>query len=447
MEKYTEKIVIIGSGVVGIHAATKLLDGGYPGELITIIDAGKDPYKRPETELMKGFAGCGMKSDGKYTRSTSVGGQLEKYCGEDKAYQLMDETIEMLKRFHPQPDQIIKSEPIEEPDFIKPYFNLRLFPVWHVGTDFLDQTSKIWYNWLVSKKINFMFDTEVKGIKFEYNIIDYYQSNVILEGRTKGSRQGQINYDKLIYATGKSGIDLTQKLIKKYNLKTESKSAQIGVRFQVSQDYFKNLVDLAYDFKLYQKPNNKVSLRTFCTNNACAYVAEEITYEMKSFNGHATRNMDDFNNMTNFGIIMEIKDIENPFEWTKKLVENCQIDGKGLYYSPNKTLKPGLTLEKNSFNVVELDNLNIFKDNYGEYADYIINFIDDMNKVFKFKDNYGIFIPEIKYLSDEILVNYNDLSLIDYPNVHIAGDSLSARGIVVSASHGLLISSRLLENL
>lgn len=173
MKEYKEKIVIIGSGVVGIHAATKLIDGGYPGCLIKIIDAGKDPYNRPDTELMKGFAGCGMKSDGKYTRSIDVGGQLAKYCGEEKAYQLMDETIEMLKRFHPDPSKIIKSEPIEEPEFIKPYFNLKLFPVWHVGTDYLDITAKNWYNWLVEKGVKFMFETEVEDIDFENNEITF----------------------------------------------------------------------------------------------------------------------------------------------------------------------------------------------------------------------------------------------------------------------------------
>ena len=72
------------------------------------------------------------------------------------------------------------------------------------------------------------------------------------------------------------------------------------------QKYFQKLVDLAYDFKLYQKPNDKVSIRTFCTNNDKAYVAVEETYCDISYNGHAKKDEKYRNNMTNFGILMEI---------------------------------------------------------------------------------------------------------------------------------------------
>jgi NADH dehydrogenase FAD-containing subunit len=50
-----KKIVIVGAGVAGVNAATKLVDKGYPGELITIIDMGKDPYTRLPEEVMTGF--------------------------------------------------------------------------------------------------------------------------------------------------------------------------------------------------------------------------------------------------------------------------------------------------------------------------------------------------------------------------------------------------------
>ena len=138
----------------------------------------------------------------------------------------------------------------------------------------------------------------------------------------------KIKFDKLIYGTGKSGIDLTQKLIDKYNLKKEPKSVQLGVRMELPQKYIQSIVDIAYDFKLYKRHNDKVSSRSFCSNNFAAYVAEEITYDMKSYNGHSYKQDNMINNMTNFGIIMEIKGIDNPFQFQKDVVSKCQIDGK-----------------------------------------------------------------------------------------------------------------------
>ncbi len=436
MNKYTDKIIIIGSGVAGINAATKLIDNGYPGELITIIDKGKDPYKRPSNEVMLGFAGAGLFSDGKYCYlSNTVGGHLTKYCGEEKAQQLVDEGLEMLKRFHPNSSKIMYSAPIEEPEFIKPHFNLRLAPTYHIGTNFLHEMGKKWFDWLEEKGVDFKWEAETTAIDFENKRVlgKYLNQDLYFE----------YIFDKLIYCTGKSGIDLTQQLINEYQLKKEPKSVQIGVRMEVPQKYFDKLIETAYDFKLHQRPNDKVSLRTFCTNNFCAYVAEENTYGMKSYNGHSFKDETMRNNMTNFGILMEVKGIENPFGWQKKLVAECQSEGKGLFYSPSR--KPSLSAEGEEMNVKRIPDLILFKKIYGEYAQYIINFVEDLNKVFNFGEDYSLYIPEVKFLSEEVLVNYNNLSLIDYPNVYFCGDSLSARGIAVSAAQGLYIGANILK--
>lgn len=167
MSKYDKKIVIVGSGVAGINAALKLVDGGYPGHLITIIDKGKDPYERKPEEVMCGFAGAGGYSDGKLTYHTAIGGHLSKYCGEEKAMELMDQVISNFRRFHPKPEEIFCSDPQKEPDFIKPYFGLRLFPVWHIGSNYLHEIAKAWYQYLLDKGVNFMWETEVEDVDFE----------------------------------------------------------------------------------------------------------------------------------------------------------------------------------------------------------------------------------------------------------------------------------------
>jgi uncharacterized FAD-dependent dehydrogenase len=55
-----------------------------------------------------------------------------------------------------------------------------------------------------------------------------------------------------------------------------------------------------------------------------------------------------------------------------------------------------------------------------------------------------MYIPEVKYLSPEPLVRYDDLSLHDFPNVHFVGDALSARGITVSGAQGIYVAENIL---
>jgi uncharacterized FAD-dependent dehydrogenase len=436
-----KRIVIVGAGVAGVNAATKLVDNGYDGSLITIIDMGKSPYERLPEEVMEGFLGAGGWSDGKLTYHTAIGGHMEKYCGEDKAMELFDQVITNFKRFHPKPEEVQCSDPQAEPDFIKPYFGLRLFPVWHVGTDYLHEIGKNWYDYLVSKGVKFIWKTKVVNIDFKGEYVDLDNT---LE---------PLSYDRLIFAVGKSGIDFGKTLADEYDLATEPKPVQVGVRFEAPQHHFQKLIDISYDFKLYRKFDNGVSLRSFCTNNNAAYVAVEQTYGDVSYNGHAKKGEEHRNDMTNFGILMELPGIDEPFAWSRDLVQKVNktwtADKEihaGLYYSPSR--KIGTTSEGTLIDAMPIDSLDEIRDAFQGYYTYIDDFIEDMKKVFPtLGDDWGVYVPEVKYLSPEPLVNYKDLSLNDYPNVHFVGDALSARGITVSGAQGIYVVESLLGEL
>ena len=436
-----EKLVIVGAGVAGVNAATKLVDNGYPGKDITIIDMGKDPYRRPYSEVMTGFLGAGGWSDGKLTYHTAIGGHMSKYCGEDKAMELFDEVINNFKRFHPKPEEVQCSDPQAEPDFIKPYFGLRLFPVWHVGTDYLHEIGKNWYDFLVDNGVNFEWERKVTGIDFKNQTIDHKKVNT-----RSIAKCVPFKYDRLIFAVGKSGIDFGKQLADDYTLPTEPKPVQIGVRFEAPQEHFQKLIDISYDFKLYRKFDEGVSLRSFCTNNNAAYVAVEETYGNHSYNGHAKKDEAFRNNMTNFGILMEIPGIEEPFAWSRELVSKVNKEGTGLYYSPTRT--PSITSEGEDVSAVSIteEQMSEVRSVFHGYYSYIDDFIDDMKKVFPtLGDDWGVYIPEVKYLSPEPLVNYENLSLNSYPNVHFVGDALSARGITVSGAQGIYVTDYILK--
>ena len=430
-----KNVVIVGAGVAGINAATKLVDNNYEGK-ITIIDMGKDPYNRLPEEVMTGFLGAGGWSDGKLTYHISIGGHLSKYCGEEKAMELMDQVINNFKRFHPKPEAVQCSNPQSEPEFIKPHFGLRLFPVWHVGTDYLHEIGKNWYNFLVDKGVEFIWETKV-------NSIDFDNQRVFTEISYAG---GYYEYDTLIFGVGKSGIDFGKKLAEQYGLLTEPKPVQIGVRFEAPQKHFQKLIDMSYDFKIYRKIEDKgVSLRSFCTNNNAAYVTAEHTYGDVSYNGHAKKDESYRNDMTNFGILMEIQGISEPFVWAREAVQKLQIDGVGTFFSPSDRV-PSKTSEGDYVKCKVVNSLDPLHEAIGDYAIYIEDFIEDMKKVFPTLGNdWGVYMPEVKYLSPEPLVDYNNLSLYNYKNVHFVGDALSARGITVSGAQGTYVAEDLIK--
>jgi len=434
----SKNIVMVGAGVANVNAATKLIDEGFKGK-ITIIDMGKNPYDRKYSEVMEGFLGAGGWSDGKLTYHTSIGGQLSKYVGEEKAMELFDQVIGNFKRFHPNPSEVQCSDPQAEPEFIKPYFGLRLFPVWHVGTDYLHEIGKNWYDFLVDGGVEFHWETKITSIDFEKK--EAFGEWVDDKGEKRNDHH---DYDKLIFGVGKSGIDFGKQLAEQYDLPTEPKPVQIGVRFEAPQKHFQKLIDVSYDFKLYRKYEDKgVSLRSFCTNNNAAYVAVEETYGDHSYNGHAKKDEAFRNDMTNFGILMEVQGIEKPFEWSRELVGKVQEEGTGLFYSP--TRKPTTTSEGVDVSAIQIDSLDKIREAFQGYYTYIDDFIEDMKKVFPtLGDDWGVYVPEIKYLSPEPLVNYEDLSLTKYPNVHFVGDALSARGITVSGAQGTLVAEQIM---
>jgi hypothetical protein len=140
---------------------------------------------------------------------------------------------------------------------------------------------------------------------------------------------------------------------------------------------------------------------------------------------------------------MEINGIEDPFTWSRNVVNKLQFNGTGLYYSPSRV--PSQTSEGNEVTAYQIEFLDGVREVMGGYFQYVEDFIEDMKKVFPtLGDDWGIYIPEVKYLSPEVKVDYKNLSLIDYPNVHFVGDALSARGISVSGAQAIYVAENLL---
>jgi len=435
-----KKIVYIGAGVSTQYGVLHLLKNGYDPKLITIIDKGKNIYDRLPCDIMTGAGGCGTWSDFKVIPSFKQGGLFHPhYCqNEDHANKLSKQLYDYIVEYHPDPSKIMYTEPVEEPQFIKDSpFELRQSPCYHLGTDYGQQQVKNIFEYFDKVGVYQVYNAEVTCVDTHHNRVIFttkYNDGVI---------HNYTDYDKLIIGTGKSGMDFLSEFIEEYKLDTIPKPAQFGVRYETDGKYFTELNKIAYDFKLYKKFGED-SARSFCTNNFAAFVAEEETYGMKSFNGHAHKDPEKENGLTNFGILLEARGIEDPFEFSKQLVEFFQHKGEACYYSPTSR-KPSLTDQGTPVPGYRID-LEGFKEGFGKYADYILEFIEDLNQTFGIDNNYIFYCPEVKFLTNEILLNKEDLSLPQYPNIHLQGDAAGARGIYISALHGLYISNNILTN-
>jgi uncharacterized FAD-dependent dehydrogenase len=436
-----KKIVIVGAGVSTQYGVLHLLKNGYDPKYITIIDKGNNIYTRQPEEIMTGAGGAGTWSDFKVIPSFKQGGLFfPHYCqNEEYANKLSNQLYNYIVEYHPDPSKIMYTIPVEEPQFIKNSpFELRQSPCYHLGTDYGQQQVKNIFEYFDKVGINQIYNAEVTHINFKGNAVLYVD-------KSKGNGKFQLQplgYDELIIGTGKSGMDLLTNLIKEYKLKTTQKPAQFGVRYETDGKYFEELNKIAYDFKLYKKFGED-SARSFCTNNFAAFVAEEETYGVKSYNGHAHKDPNKANGLTNFGILLEARGIEDPFKFSQDLVNFFQQNGQACYYSPTNR-EPSLTDQGSKVPGYRI-SLEKFKEGFGKYADYILEFIDDLNTTFGINDNYIFYCPEVKFLTNEILLNKTNLSLPQYPNVYLQGDAAGARGIYISALHGIYVAEDLLK--
>ena len=115
--------------------------------------------------------------------------------------------------------------------------------------------------------------------------------------------------------------------------------------------------------------------------------------EIIRYNGHAKKDEAFRNDMTNFGILMEVQGIDKPFDWSRELVSKVNKEGTGLYYSP--TRKPSTTSEGVDVSAIQLDHteMDTVREAFQGYYSYIDNFIEDMQKVFPtLKDDWGVYI-------------------------------------------------------
>ena len=209
-----KKIVYVGAGVSTQYGVLHLLKNGYNPKLITIIEKGDSIYNRKPNEVMSGAGGAGTYSDFKVLQSWTQGGIFTPdYVNQETADILGQQLIDYIIEYHPDPSKIMCTQPEEIPQWLKDSpFDLKQAPCMHLGTDYGRQQVQNIFEYFDRMGVKQYYNTEVVDIDFE---------NKIVFTKYKNENKIQLlDYDKVILAGGKSGVDFLDKIIKKYNLPT-----------------------------------------------------------------------------------------------------------------------------------------------------------------------------------------------------------------------------------
>jgi len=298
-------LIIVGAGPAGIFSALEIAK--HTELSILMLDKGSDIDKRkcPASRglgclncdpclLLSGWGGAGAFSDGKLTLSTSVGGWLDEYVGQETLSSLLDHVDKTYRRFGDSP--IVYGQNLDEVERIErnaALAGLRLIRqrIRHLGTEKCAEILQRMRQELNSR-VEVRTRTEVKSLIVEEN-----------KARGVETANGEKIYGKyVIVAPGRSGAEWLKSEAQSLGLRTLNNPVDVGVRVEVLASVMEELTNVLYEPKfIYFSRAFDDQVRTFCVNPYGEVITESysgvISVNGQSYAERKTEN-------TNFAILV-----------------------------------------------------------------------------------------------------------------------------------------------
>ena len=305
MEHYD--IIIVGAGAAGVFMAYELTKQDC-GAKVLVIEKGAAladracPIAKGLTEkcircspchIMNGYGGAGSLSDGKYNITTSFGGDLHVYVGEEKAMELMEYVDSVLCSMGGAEAVLYSTENTELKTLaLRNDLHLLDAKVRHLGTDRNVRILGNIYDYL-KDHIEFRFKTNVETVEVSDGAFT-----------VKTSSGDEYSCKDLVLAMGRSGSKLGQEICEKLSIPTESSRVDLGLRVELPAEIFKHITDAVYESKLvYKTTKYGDRVRTFCMN-PYGEVVSENTNGIVTVNGHSYADPALRTENTNFALLV-----------------------------------------------------------------------------------------------------------------------------------------------
>ena len=467
-------VILIGMGPSSIFCAYELIQLGKAKKVLLIEQGkrvedrfcpiektGKCTKCKPFCNITSGFSGAGAFSDGKLSLYNSedddiyVGGNLHKYVGVEETKKLIDYTDDIYLKFGADP----KLEGVEFKEEVtkirkkaqKERINLIDIPIRHLGTEKAHELYGKLEKYLEDNNITMLFETEVKDLIIENNII---KGVVAKSVKTKNAEPEEYFSNKVVMAVGRKGANWLSDMCNKHNIDTRAGVVDIGIRYELPDEVMKNINKYMYEGKFIGYPYPfKDKVRTFCQNPSGFVSSEVYDNNLTLVNGHSYKDKKSTN--TNLAILVShnfTHPFNKPIEYGRNVAKNLNELGQGNVVVQRLG---DINRGKRTWQE-ELDRNTVvptlksavpgditFAIGYRTMTD-ILQFIKEMDKIiegFANPDNllYG---PEIKFYSNKVLID--DKFETSVKGLYSIGDGGGmTRGLMMASASGIQMARNL----
>lgn len=465
-------VIVVGAGPSGAFLAYEMIQLDKTKKVLLIEQGrkvedrkcpieklGKCIHCKPMCNITCGFSGAGAFSDGKlslYNEEDTdiyVGGILHEYIGVEETKRLIDYTDSIYLQFGADK----KLEGIDYKNEVekmsakakKEEIDLVNIPIRHLGTEKSHELYGKIEKYLIDNGIEILFDTQVHDLIVENNQIKGVKIRNAKYAYDEDYQEDEkIMADKVVLAVGRKGANWLVNMCEKHNIKTQSGTVDIGIRYELPDEIMKDVNKYMYEGKFISRPGPfKDKVRTFCQNPSGFVSTEVYDDNIMLVNGHSYKERKSTN--TNLAILVSHNfnyPFNKPIEYGRNVARNLNALGNGNIvvqrlgdiYRGKRTWDE--ELEKNS--VVPTLKSAVAGDitfalGYRTMTD-ILKFIRSLDKVvegFANPDNllYG---PEIKFYSNKIDIDKNFETSIQ--GLYSIGDGGGlTRGLMMASCAGV----------
>jgi len=450
-------VIIVGAGPAGIFSALELANN--TDLRIIMLEKGPDIDKRrcPATRglgcvncepcsLLSGWGGAGAFSDGKLTISTSVGGWLSEYVGEENLSKLINYVDSVYVKYGGS--QKVYGEDVDSVERIERKaalagLTLVKQKIRHLGTENCAEVLQKMRRDL-NGKIEIRTRTEVKSL-------------LVKNGAARGVEtvDGEKIYGKyIIVAPGRSGAEWLKSEAQSLGLKTLNNPVDVGVRVEVLAVTMEELTNTLYEPKfIYYSKAFDDHVRTFCVNPYGEVITESyggvISVNGQSYAERKTEN-------TNFAILVSTSftyPFREPIAYGEYIARLANLLSGGVIIQRLGDLELGRrsTEERISRSVVKPtlkvatpgDLSFVLPYRYLTDIKEMLMALDKVAPGIYSKDTllYGV---EVKFYSSRLELNSNLETKIK--NLFTIGDGAGVtRGLVQASASGVIVANEIMR--